>query len=49
MDVDVVCVQPGIDTGQVNTWAAGKPLVCATREWLGNNDIQMRLIGGRDI
>lgn len=46
--INVVCVQPGLDVSQVNSWSAGKPLVCATREWLANNDIEMRLVGGRE-
>lgn len=48
MTVNVICVQPGIDASQVNSWPAGKPLVCATREWLINNDIEMKLVGGRN-
>ena len=42
----VICVQPGIDTSRINTWSSGKPLICATKEWLTANDVDMVLVGG---
>lgn len=44
---NVICVQPGIDTNRVNAWSSGKPLICATKDWLNSNDIDMTLVGGR--